>query len=177
PPATPAATGDGRGAAAAWAEADPPETPRRDTEVRIPLMEEEVGIEKVSRETGHLRIHKIVKTEEKRFHVPVTREDVVVERVSMADAEAASAPAPAFEEQTLDLTLHEEEVRVTKRSRVREQIVVRPVIEATEREVAADVRHEEAEIEDTRGRTPRDRDEPTQPGYAAPGGDRGPVRS
>src|SRR6185312_14558356 len=57
-------------------------TPRQE-EVRIPLMEEEVGIEKVTRETGHVRIKKTVKTEEKHFSVPVTREDVVIERVSV----------------------------------------------------------------------------------------------
>ena len=54
----------------------------RKGDVRIPLMEEEIGIEKISREAGHVRIHKIVKTEEKHFRVPITREDIVIERVS-----------------------------------------------------------------------------------------------
>jgi uncharacterized protein (TIGR02271 family) len=140
-------------------------------EMRIPLMEEEVGIEKVSRETGHVRIHKTVKTEEKRFTVPVTREDVVIERVSASGDEEASELA--FQEQTLDLPLHEEDLRVTKRSHVREEIVVHPVLQAVEKEASASLRHEEAEIEDTRGRTAGSSLDgaPTRPGgYGAPGG-------
>jgi uncharacterized protein (TIGR02271 family) len=140
-------------------------------EMRMPLMEEEVGIEKVSRETGHVRIHKTVKTEEKHFTVPVTREDVVIERVSASGDEEASELA--FQEQTLDLPLHEEDVRVTKRSHVREEIVVHPVLQAVEKEASASLRHEEAEIEDTRGRTAGSGLDgaPTRPGgYGAPGG-------
>src|SRR4051812_1338953 len=58
--------------------------PRGDTssdreEIRIPLMREEIGIEKVARQTGNVRIHKTVHTEEKHFTVPVTREEVVIE--------------------------------------------------------------------------------------------------
>jgi uncharacterized protein (TIGR02271 family) len=140
-------------------------------EMRIPLMEEEAGIEKVSRETGHVRIHKTVKIEEKHFTVPVTREDVVIERVSASGDEEASELA--FQEQTLDLPLHEEDLRVTKRSHVREEIVVHPVLQAVEKEASASLRHEEAEIEDTRGRTAGSSLEgaPTRPGgYDAPGG-------
>jgi uncharacterized protein (TIGR02271 family) len=139
-------------------------------DVRIPLMEEEIGIEKVARETGHVRIKKTVKVEEKHFSVPVTREDVVIERVSASEEDGAPVSELAFQEQTLDLPLHEEDVRVTKRSHVREQIVVHPVVQAMEKEASASLRHEEAEIEDTRGRSFRNADgSVTQPGYGAPG--------
>ena len=153
-------------------------TATRNDDVRIPLREEEIGIEKVSRETGHVRIHKTVKTEEKHFSVPVTREDVVIERVSATGDEASISSERAFEEQTLDLPLHEEDVQVSKRTRVREQIVVHPVVQAIEKEASASLRHEEAEIEDTRGRTLCGADDPagrnadgsvTRPGYGAPG--------
>ncbi len=144
-------------------------TSRKD-DLRIPLMEEEIGIEKVTRETGHVRIHKTVKTEEKHFSVPVTREDVVIERVNASEEGARTSPELAFKEQTLDLPLHEEDVQVTKRSRVREQIVVHPVVQAMEKEASASLRHEEVEIEDTRGRAARDSDgEVTRPGFGAPG--------
>jgi uncharacterized protein (TIGR02271 family) len=142
----------------------------RKEDVRIPLMEEEIGIEKISRETGHVRIHKTVKTEEKHFTVPVTREDVVIERVSASEEDARLSPELAFKEQTLDLPLHEEDVQVTKRSRVREQIVVHPVVQAVEKEASASLRHEEVEIDDTRGRTLRNgEDSVTRPGFGAPG--------
>ncbi len=167
-------------AAAAAARVVPPAPPARATaptaigtsrtDVRIPLMEEEIGIEKVSRETGHVRIHKTVKTEEKRFNVPVSREDVVIERVSASEEDARLSPDLAFKEQTLDLPLHEEDVQVTKRTRVRENIVVHPVIQAAEKEASASLRHEEVEIDDTRGRKLRDtEDDVTRPGFGAPG--------
>jgi uncharacterized protein (TIGR02271 family) len=170
-------------AAATAARAVPPAPPARAAaptsigarkeDVRIPLMQEEIGIEKVSRETGHVRIHKTVKTEEKHFSVPVTREDVVIERVSASEDDARLSPELEFKEQTLDLPLHEEDVKVSKRARVREQIVVHPVIQAVEKEASASLRHEEVEIDDTRGRTPRDSDDGvTRPGFGAPGRDR-----
>ena len=171
-------------AAAAAARAVPPAPPpraaaptsigtSRKEDVRIPLMEEEIGIEKVSRETGHVRIHKTVKTEEKHFTVPVTREDVVIERVSASEEDARLSPELAFKEQTLDMPLYEEDVQVTKRARVREQVVVHPVIQAVEKEASASLRHEEIEIDDTRGRAVRDsEDSVTLPGFGAPGSNR-----
>ena len=61
-------------------------------------------------------------------------------------------------------------MQVTKRTRVREQIVIHPVIQAAEKEAFASLRHEEAEIEDTRGRPGRSSDGgATQPGFSAPG--------
>ena len=140
-------------------------------ELHVPLMEEEVGVEKVARETGHVRIHKIVKTEEKHFMVPVAREEVVIERLTATDEEPMLPSESAFREQTLDLPLYEEEVRVTKRSRVREEMVVRTVVQAVEKEAAATLRHEEAEIEDTRPAAERHTDaaETVPSVYGAPG--------
>jgi len=143
-------------------------------EARIPLMEEEIGIEKIARESGHVRIHKTVKVEQKHITVPVTREDVVIERVAAAtNGEPLHASEATFQEQTLDVPLHEEEVKVSKRPRLREEVVVRTVIQAVQRDASADLRHEEAEIEDTRsGRLANRSAEETSPsrtGYGAPG--------
>jgi uncharacterized protein (TIGR02271 family) len=177
-PAAAPPTGTGAGLSASAASmpptrktAPPSVGTTRKGDVRIPLMEEEIGIEKISREAGHVRIHKIVKTEEKHFRVPITREDVVIERVSASAEDAGLSPELAFKEQTLDLPLHEEDVQITKRARVREQIVIHPVIQAAEKEAFASLRHEEAEIEDTRGRAVRSSSDggATRPGYGAPG--------
>jgi uncharacterized protein (TIGR02271 family) len=143
-------------------------------EIHVPLMEEELGVEKVPREVGHLRIRKTVKIEERHFTVPVAREDVVIERVMATNEEPMLPSETAFREQTLDLPLHEEDIRVTKRSRVREEMVFRTVVQAVEKEAAATVRHEEAEVEDTRPASERRTEaETTTAGYAAPGGEPG----
>jgi uncharacterized protein (TIGR02271 family) len=126
------------------------ERAERGDEIRIPLMKEEIGVEKVARETGHVRIHKAVRTEEKHFTVPVSREEVIIEHVA-ATGEMSAQPGDAtFQEQTLDLPLHEEELRVTKHPVLREEVVVRTVAHAVEKEGTAVLRREEAEIEDTR---------------------------
>jgi uncharacterized protein (TIGR02271 family) len=141
-------------------------TTNRD-ELRIPLMEEEVGIEKVPRETGHVRIHKTIKTEEKHFSVPVTREDVVIERVAVSSDEPVLPPSAMFQEETLDVALHEEDVKVNKRSRLREEMVVRTVVEAVQKDASANLRHEECEIEDTRTGKSASWDRDTSPGLGA----------
>src|SRR3954463_6080280 len=141
---TPAATGVATAATARR----PERSPERD-EIRIPLMREEIGIEKVARESGHVRIHKTVHTEEKHFTVPVTREEVIIEHVAVG-RDAALTGDDAFVEDTVDVPLYEEEVRVSKRSVLEEEVVVRTVAQSVEREGTAMLRHEEAEVEDTR---------------------------
>ena len=135
-------------------------------ELRIPLMEEQLGVEKITRESGHVRIHKAVKSEEKRFAVPTRREEVVIEHVPASGDDRQISGEPAFEEQTLDVTLHEEEVRVSKRPVLREEIVIRTVAQSVQTEASATLRHEEAEIEDTRRTLPK-ADETV--GYSTPG--------
>ncbi len=121
-----------------------------DNEVRIPLMEEELEIEKVQRESGHVRIHKGVKTEERHFTVPVRREEIVIEHVTAFAGGAGTGEPGAFEERTVDILLHEEEILVSKRPVLREEIVVRTVAHSIEKEGSASLRHEEANVEDTR---------------------------
>jgi uncharacterized protein (TIGR02271 family) len=123
-------------------------------ELRIPLMEETIGLEKVTKESGHVRIHKTIKTEERRFSVPVSHEEVVVEHVAASRDTSAMPGEPAFQEQTVDVTLHEEEVHVSKRPMLREEVVVRTVSRSEDREGSTTLRHEEAEVEDTRKRAP-----------------------
>ena len=139
-------------AAAATATARRAETSQGREEIRIPLMREEIDIEKVARESGHIRIHKTVHTEEKHFSVPVTREEVIIEHVAIG-RDAALTGDDAFIEDTVDVPLYEEEVRVSKHSVLDEEVVVRTVAQSVEREGTAMLRHEEAEVEDTRRKT------------------------
>ena len=149
-PAKAAATATATAAAAApTAAARRAEKATDRDEIRIPLLREEIGIEKVARESGHVRIHKTVHTEEKRFSVPVTREEVVIEHVAVG-RDAGMASDASFQEDTVDVPLYEEEVRVSKRPYMEEEVVVRTVAHSVEREGSAMLRHEEAEVEDTR---------------------------
>jgi uncharacterized protein (TIGR02271 family) len=168
---TAAQTGINRAAAAAPVARTPaPATLERTTgeEVRIPLSQEEVDVEKVARETGHVRIHKTVKVEEKRYTVPVRREEVVIEHLAASDSSRAAAAATeaTFEERVVDVPVHEEEIRVSKHPVLREEMVIRTVAHSIEKEATASLRHEEVEIEDTRQSA---RTDSTPSGFTTPG--------
>ena len=118
-------------------------------EIRIPLVREEIGIEKIARQSGHVRIHKTVHTEERHFSVPVKREEIVIEHIAADHDQPLTGDVP-FQEETVDVPLYEEDVRISKRTYLEEELVVRTVAHSVEREGSALLRHEEAEVEDTR---------------------------
>ena len=113
-------------------------------EVRVPLVEEELEVEKRNKEVGEVRIHKDVTTVEKNITVPVTREEVRVERVpASGDAAAAS-----FREGETRVPIREEEVEIHKRPVVREEVRVTKTAVEEEQRVKEQTRKEEAEIEE-----------------------------
>ena len=120
-----------------------------DQEIRLPLRDEEITIEKVNRETGRVRIHKSVRMEERHVTVPVRREEVVVEHLAASPIRGAETLDDDFEEGTIDVTVHEEEVHVSTRPVIREELRVRKVAHEEQRDAAATLRHEEVHVEDT----------------------------
>jgi len=143
-----------------------PELAPEGEEIRIPLSKEELDVERVSRETGHVRIHKVVKVEEKHFTVPITREEVIIEHVPAAAGETTAPATSTFQEQVVDLPLHEEELRVSKHPVLREEMIVRTVARSVEKEASATLRREEVEVEDTRPPAAR---QTQSEGYTTPG--------
>ncbi|HVU51983.1 MAG TPA: YsnF/AvaK domain-containing protein [Polyangia bacterium] len=132
----------------------------QDHEIRIPLLAEELDIEKYAYESGRVRIHKGIKVEERHFTVPVRREEVIVEHVSTGDLASGSAASAAesslaFQDQDVDIPLHEEDIRVGKHTVVREEVVVRTVAHDVDVEGSASLRSEECDVEDSRGRPTR----------------------
>jgi uncharacterized protein (TIGR02271 family) len=117
-------------------------------EVRIPLMREELDVEKFSRESGHVRIHKEVKVEERHFTVPLQHEEVVIEHVAATDG--ARPRDASFEDQIVDIPLYEEDVRIGKHAVLKEEVVVRTVSQSVDTEEAASLRSEDIAVEDTR---------------------------
>lgn len=114
-------------------------------EARIPLVEEELSVEKHVRQTGEVLIHKEVVTEEKTITVPVMREVIRTETVPATGATTPTAAA-VFQEETIEIPIHKEEVEVTKRPVVREEVRVTKLAEEVPEAVAATVRRERAEI-------------------------------
>jgi uncharacterized protein (TIGR02271 family) len=113
--------------------------------VDIPVVEEELTAEKRVRDAGEVRVRKEVTTEQRQVTVPVTREEVHVERLP-ADA-SANVGEGAFEEGTMSIPVREEEVEIRKRPVVREQVRVSRTAHQEERRADAEVRREEVRVE------------------------------
>ena len=114
---------------------------------RIELKEEELHAEKQRVQAGEVRVRKEVVSEERTIEVPVTREEVVIERRPAAEGRTASGRIDDDEE--IRIPLMEEEVRVEKTPVVREEVSLKKrQVQGTE-EVSDTVRREEARIERT----------------------------
>jgi uncharacterized protein (TIGR02271 family) len=111
---------------------------------RLELREEELDVTTERVQTGEVRVHKEVVTEQRNVEVPVSREEVVIERRPVAGREASG---DLDETDEIRIPVSEEQVRVDKRPVVREEVSVgKREIRDTE-EVSETVRREEARIE------------------------------
>lgn len=120
-------------------------TRERDT---VQLREEELRATKETREVGEVGIRKEVHQEQRTIEVPVTREEVVVERHPVERRPADRMDVGAIGEgETIRVPVREEQVSVEKRPVVTEEVSVgtRPVTE-TER-FTETVRREEAVVD------------------------------
>jgi uncharacterized protein (TIGR02271 family) len=113
----------------------------------IELRGEELEVEKRQREAGEVRVRKEVVSEQRSVDVPVTREELVVERHPTAEKPAASGDlAEAGSAEEMRIPLREEEVEVRKRPVVRDEVSLgKREVQDTQR-VDETVRHEELEV-------------------------------
>jgi uncharacterized protein (TIGR02271 family) len=114
---------------------------------RLELREEELRAEKQRVEAGEVRLRKEVVEEEKTLEVPVTHEEVVVEKHSVGGRRPADGQIGDDDE--IRIPLMEEEVRVEKTPVVREEVNLKKrQVQDTER-VSETVRREEAWVDST----------------------------
>lgn len=114
-------------------------------EQHIQLLGEVLRVYKERVQRGSVTVRKEVVTERQNIEVPVTREEVVIERHAAEGTEPATA---GFQDQKeIRVPLSEERVKVEKRPVVREDVVVgKRTVKDTET-VSDDVRHEEMKVE------------------------------
>jgi len=116
-------------------------------EQRIHLVSEVLRVHKEMVRRGEVRLRKEVVTETQNVEVPVTREELVVERVPIEEREATSAEMDTGE-QEIRVPLTEEQVRVEKKPVLKEEIRVgKRQVEQSQR-VSDTVRHEELRSEE-----------------------------
>jgi uncharacterized protein (TIGR02271 family) len=108
------------------------------------LREEKLDVSKHSVRTGEVTLHKDVIEETQSVDVPVTHEEVIVERRAL---NGVPSDEPIGEEETIRIPVSEERVDVDKDTIVTGEVALRKrVVEETER-VTDTVRREEAHVE------------------------------
>ena len=118
---------------------------RSEGQERLELREEELDVGKRQVQAGEVRVRKDVVTEKQNIEVPVTREEVVIERHPVEGREVSEDALDDDEE--IRIPVMEEEVEVQKRAKVREEVSIgKRRVEET-RNVSDTVRREEARIE------------------------------
>lgn len=116
----------------------------RGTEQRITLSEEELAIGKRQVRAGEVEVEKHVETEHVRRDVPLTHEEVTIERRPIEGMVAGGVNTIGEEHIRVPLTA--EEAVVEKRVVAKEELVVRKQEVTEERMVEADLRSERAEV-------------------------------
>jgi len=110
--------------------------------------EEELRVSKESRETGRVRLRKYVDTEHVSEQVPVTREEVHVEREPITDANRDKAlDGPDIREAEHEVILHEERVDADTQAVPKERVRLDKDVVTDEETVEADLRKERVEVE------------------------------
>jgi len=114
-------------------------------ELRVQRSEEELGAGVRKREAGSMNVRKSVRTEREQVRVPRRREEVEVERVPVG-REVSEAEIGGDEEFVVQV--FEEEVVVSKRVVLKEEIRLRKRVVEEVEVVEVDLRKEEVEIDD-----------------------------
>jgi len=119
-----------------------------ETDNAMTRSEEEVRVGTTQREIGRARLRKYIVSENVTETVPVTREEVRVEREPITEANVGNATSgPELSEEEHEVTLRAEEPVVEKRVVPKERVRL-DRDQVTEQEtVSADVRKEEIEVE------------------------------
>lgn len=117
--------------------------------IRVPLSEEELTATTRDVDRGAVRVQKDVVEEEQQLDVPVTEEEVHVER-RVVDRDVAPGET-AFEEGTIEVPVRGEEVDVEKRTRVTGEVDISKTATERTQHVRDTVRREEAHVEDETG--------------------------
>jgi uncharacterized protein (TIGR02271 family) len=109
-----------------------------------------VGTEKAER--GRARLRKYVTTEQQTVNVPVTREEVRVEREPITEENRAPAMSgPDMSEDEHEVVLHEERPVVEKETQPVERVRLEKDVASEQEQVSEEVRKEHIDVDDEAG--------------------------
>lgn len=126
---------------------------REQRSVEMPLREEKVDVGKRQVQDGAVRLRKVVKTETREIPVELTRERVEIERIPAKDLKGTFSGrswGDAFREDEVVMSERHEEADIRKTSEVVGGVRAHKEIDTERRDVRADVRREDVEIDHDR---------------------------
>jgi len=120
---------------------------RADDEVRIPVHQERLNVEKQTGQIGDVQVHKTVTEEQQSIPVNVSREEIQVEKRKIPERPVRDDEAGgAFQEGTIRVPVRGEEVVLSKETVVTGEVIVHKE-RKTERQLVTDtVRKEHIEV-------------------------------
>ncbi len=113
---------------------------------RLQLREEQLQVSKQPVQTGEVNLHKDVVTEQQNIDVPVTHEEVYIER---RPASGQVSDTPIGDNETINVPVSREQVNVSKQSVVTGEVAVGKRTVQETQQVSDTVRHEEARVDRT----------------------------
>lgn len=126
------------------------EHPGDSGEVRVPVREERLDVQKREGELGSVGIRKSVETEQVDVPVDLRREEVTINRIEVpARPLAANEATDAFEEGSIRIPVHGEEAVVNKQVVVTGEVVVDRDVETEHQTISGAVRKERVDVDDS----------------------------
>ena len=113
----------------------------------VPLMEERVDVSKrIEEDTATLTKKPI--TETKTIEVPVTHEEISIERRKPSEEQTYTEQEPVTSQEEIEIPVKKEEIEVNKRPYIKEEVVVKkkPVTET--KEITEEVKTEKINVSD-----------------------------
>lgn len=121
-----------------------------ETTTTVPVTEERLGVAK-SQSTSEAKITKTPVTETKTIEVPVTHEEISVERRPVSQTTSASTPdRPVQSEQEIRVPLKQEQVQVTKQPYVKEEVAIKKTPVTETKTVSDQITKEEVRVKGSR---------------------------
>ena len=118
------------------------------TDEAMTRSEEQLRVGKESVQTGRVRLHKYVVTEQQNITVPVSHEEVRIEREPITDANRRDATSgPNLTEEDVEVTLSAERPVVDKETVPVERVRLDKETVTEEERIAADIRKEKIDVE------------------------------
>jgi uncharacterized protein (TIGR02271 family) len=135
------------------------------TDEAMTRSEEELRVGTRSEERGRARLRKYVVTETETHTVPVTREEVRIEREPITESNReAATDGPSISEEEHEVVLHEERPVVGKETVAKERVRMSKDVERDEEQISEDVRKEQIDAEDSTATAGRGRGAGDTPG-------------